>query len=238
MLQIFQRETRVRISLYKKAFQSNAIWPLPDSLFFKVNTFDRVWGSRAEVLYGGGGCPGPLWWEPLYRTEPMTDRQTYLKQECIPVGCVPAARWLYAGVCFRGGMQKIKSEKKSKGVSGPGGVCLLWGGYLVLGGLVPGGCLVSRGGCLVPRGGCLVRGVSALGGVWSQGCLVSGVSGLGGVWSQGVCVSGPGGGVSSGAGCKHYPPATSLTRGNKSNQSIHYMVWLRVKNWVRIIPKK
>ena len=25
------------------------------------------------------------------------------KQECIPVGCVPAARRPYAGVCFRGG---------------------------------------------------------------------------------------------------------------------------------------
>ena len=25
------------------------------------------------------------------------------EQECIPVGCVPAARWPYAGVCFEGG---------------------------------------------------------------------------------------------------------------------------------------
>ena len=27
----------------------------------------------------------------------------YFKQECIPVGCVPAARWPYAAVCFLGG---------------------------------------------------------------------------------------------------------------------------------------
>ena len=36
----------------------------------------------------------------------------------IPVGCVPAARRPYAGVCFPGG-----------GLPGPGGVCLIRGGY-------------------------------------------------------------------------------------------------------------
>ena len=42
------------------------------------------------------------------------------KQECIPVGCVPAARWPYAGVCFPGGVW-----------SGEGvvlGVCVVQGG--------------------------------------------------------------------------------------------------------------
>ena len=54
-----------------------------------------------------------------------------LKQECIPVGCVPAAHRSYAGVCF------------------PGGGCLVWGVMcLVLGGvcLVRGGCAWSGGG--------------------------------------------------------------------------------------------
>ena len=46
------------------------------------------------------------------------------KQECIPVGCVPAARRPYAGVCFPGG-------------------CLVWGGGVVPG---PGGCAWSGGG--------------------------------------------------------------------------------------------
>ena len=72
--------------------------------------------------------------------------KNYPKQECIPVGCVLAARRPYSEVCF------------------PGGVCLVPGGGLPAGGvcLVPGGWSPShrggspsRGGgvCLVPRGG-------------------------------------------------------------------------------------
>ena len=67
-----------------------------------------------------------------------------LIQECIPVGCVPAARRPYAWVCFPGG-------------GGRG--CLLPGG----------GCLPGLGGSAL-GGVCLVRGVSALGGV----CLIWG----------------------------------------------------------------
>ena len=59
-------------------------------------------------------------------------------QECIPVGCVPAARRPYAGVCFLGGGC----------LPGPGGVLLL------------GGCLV--GGVWHPGGVCLVRGGSGI----------------------------------------------------------------------------
>ena len=61
-------------------------------------------------------------------------------QECIPVGCVPAARRPYAGVCFPGG-----------------GVCLVWGGFSIRGGssirggfLHPGGGSPSRGGYGIP----------------------------------------------------------------------------------------
>ena len=58
------------------------------------------------------------------------------KQECIPVGCVPAAYWPYAGVCFPGG-----GWSGSGGV--PGGGCipggLLWGGSGPGGGLLRGG---------------------------------------------------------------------------------------------------
>ena len=52
------------------------------------------------------------------------------KQECIPVGCVPAAHWPYSGVCFPGGWG-----------------CLLPGGSAPRGGSSPGG-----GGCS-QRGG-------------------------------------------------------------------------------------
>ena len=72
------------------------------------------------------------------------------KQECIPIGCVPAARWPYAGVCFLGGVLR------------PGGVYLVLGVYLVGGVLSPGG-VSGAGGCLLQGG--LLRGVSAPGGV-------------------------------------------------------------------------
>ena len=67
--------------------------------------------------------------------------KTFHKQECIPVGCVPADRRPYAGVCFPGGFS-------IPGGSAPGG-CLVWGVCLV------------RGGCACSWGG----------GVWSGGVL-------------------------------------------------------------------
>ena len=64
-------------------------------------------------------------------------RKCLSSQECIPVGCVPAARRPYAGVCL------VR------------GVCLIWGGGCLPG---PGGSAWSRGVCLVWGGVCLVRG--------------------------------------------------------------------------------
>ena len=68
-------------------------------------------------------------------------RRNYLQQECIPVGCVPAA-----AVCFPGG----------------GVVCLVGGGLPGRGGV----CLVPEGGGLPAWSGggsaCLVPGGSAL----------------------------------------------------------------------------
>ena len=49
----------------------------------------------------------------------------YFKQECIPVGCVPAARRPYAGVCFRGG---VGSPSRGGWVLHPGGWVLHPGG--------------------------------------------------------------------------------------------------------------
>ena len=81
-----------------------------------------------------------------------------LKQECIPVGCVPAARRLYARVCFPGGCL----VQGWGGVPGPGGWCAWSGGAC----LVRGVCLVWGGGVPGPGG----RGVSALGGSASVPC--------------------------------------------------------------------
>ena len=66
------------------------------------------------------------------------------EQECIPVGCVPAARGPYAGVCFpRGGVSGRGGGVWSKGGwyvwSGGGGGCLVWG--------------VSAPGCVSGPGG-------------------------------------------------------------------------------------
>ena len=70
---------------------------------------------------------------------------SFTKQECIPVGCVSAAHWPYAGVCF------------------PGGCTYSWGGVLS-----PGGCVCPRG-CLLwgvsAQGGVCSRGVCSGGSV-------------------------------------------------------------------------
>ena len=68
-------------------------------------------------------------------------------QECIPVGCVPAAHWPYAGrggggIQSRGGLPGLGGLglwsrgglPSPGGVSGPGGVCLVWGGLWSRGG--------------------------------------------------------------------------------------------------------
>ena len=74
----------------------------------------------------------------------------YIKQECIPVGCVPAARRPYAGVCFPGG------SAWSGGVSAWSGGVSAWsqGGLLGPGGLggLPGprGVVSGLGGSGIP----------------------------------------------------------------------------------------
>ena len=76
-----------------------------------------------------------------------------VKQESIPVGCVPAARRLYAGACFRGGLPGL----------GGGCVCLVWWGGVSA---WSGGVSAWSGGvCLVP-GGLPGPGGSAWSGGW------------------------------------------------------------------------
>ena len=108
-----------------------------------------------------------------------------IKQEYIPVGCVPAARRLYVGVCFRGGGGVWSGGSLSqKGCLLPGGMALVVSGL--------GGVCSQGGWCLVwvvvsGPGGSLSRGVSTPGGVvpglggW---CLVQGDLCPGGVVSQ------------------------------------------------------
>ena len=79
--------------------------------------------------------------------EPGTGNQKFTQQECIPVGCVPAAHCLYAGVCFWGDV-----------CSGWVGVCSWGGGCLLLGRVCSGGVVVSAPGGVCFRKGCMLRG--------------------------------------------------------------------------------
>ena len=107
------------------------------------------------------------------------------QQECIPVGCVPAAHWPYSRVCFRGG-----------GVSAPGG-CLLRGAVCSRGGCLLRGCLLPGGVCL---GGCLLPGWCLLWwGVYSGGSAL-GVSAPGECLLPGRCLL-PGGCLLLGGVC-------------------------------------
>ena len=80
-----------------------------------------------------------------------------LQQECIPVGCVPAARRPYGGVCFPEG-----------GSPWSGGVSLVWGVCLVRGGSTwSGGFSLVWGGLPGPGGSPWSGGVLPAGGVFS-----------------------------------------------------------------------
>ena len=88
------------------------------------------------------------------------------QQECIPVGCVPAAHRPYSGVCFPAGGGLLPSPG--------GGVCLVWGGspcwgdggggLPVQGVSLPGGACLVWGGFSLPRGSPSPGGSPCLGG--------------------------------------------------------------------------
>ena len=82
------------------------------------------------------------------------NKKFYLKQECIPVGCVPPSR----GGCLLG-----------RGVPPSGGGVLLGGGCRLPGGLLGRGCLllggVSLAGGVPPSGGLLALGSPWWGGI-------------------------------------------------------------------------
>ena len=130
--------------------------------------------------------------------------KTMVQQECIPVGCVPAARWPYAGVCSWGGSVP-RGCLLLGGVSALGGLllggvcsggCLLWGGVWSQGVSAPGGCLL-RGGLSAPRG------VSAPGNCLLGGCLL---------WEGGVCS----GGVYPSMHWGRHPPVDRITDACKT----------------------
>ena len=94
---------------------------------------------------------------------------TVFKQECNPVGCVPAAHWPYAGVCFLRGVSAL-GGCLLRGVTAPMGVSAL--------GVVsaPGGCLLQ--GCLLWGGWLLPWGICSRRGVCSQGVSTTGGRGV------------------------------------------------------------
>ena len=97
-----------------------------------------------------------------------------MKQECIPVGCLPSAavasQGMYSSMHWAGGClsQHVRGRGvcipacTDKGVSAQGGGCLPGGclpgeGDVCLGGVYPGKGMSAQGG--VCPGGCLPRGV-------------------------------------------------------------------------------
>ena len=142
-------------------------------------------------------------------------------QECIPVGCVPAAHWPYAGACFSWG-----GGVCFWGVSAPGGVSAALGGVCFWGGcLLPGGCLLLGGGVSASQGGvCFWGGCLLPGGVpasWGVSASWRGVSASWGVSAPGGCllwgVSAPGGcGYPSMHWGRHTPTVNRITDACKN----------------------
>ena len=97
----------------------------------------------------------------------VTKCKTKLKQECIPVGCVPAARRPYAGVCFQGGVLPVG------GFSMPGGFSLRGGSPCQGGSPCRGGSPCQGGGSHWSGGVLHAGGFSMPGGVLPAG-VVSG----------------------------------------------------------------
>ena len=147
-----------------------------------------------------------------------------IKQDYIPVGCVPYIPAWSAGVCSRGclllgvggvcsggvcswGVSAPRGLSAKGGVSAPGGVCS--GGVCSRGCLPPGMSALgvsASGGVSAPRGwGCLLPGGVCSGCVCSVGCLLWGCLLWGGCLLQkGVCSGGcllQGEGVSAPGGC-------------------------------------
>ena len=109
-------------------------------------------------------------------------------QDCIPVGCVPPARWPYLG---RGGVVPAWRG----GVHLPGG-CTCLGECICLGVVPAQGGVPVQGG--VPAGGVPAQGVPAQGGVPARGCTCQG-----GVPARGGCT------------CQVPPPWTEWQTGVK-----------------------
>ena len=86
---------------------------------------------------------------------PLITSFTVVEQECIPVGCVPAARRPYAGVCFRGGGFSLPGGAGGGVLPAGGGFSLLGGFSLPGGSPCQGGVLPTRwgGGFSLPGGG-------------------------------------------------------------------------------------
>ena len=97
-------------------------------LFWRWQFSVRTWFKRLQ------------WW-PLHDWRNLkipTSKESYWTRKrkkikvCIPVGCLPAARWPYPGVCFPGGGGFAPRGSLHRGAGPGGGVCSGGGGGVVL----------------------------------------------------------------------------------------------------------
>ena len=140
----------------------------PTVEFSRIKSVTLLWDDNYTKPINNS-CRSWSWGDFKKRLATSRKLPTHIIQDCIPVGCVPPARWPYLPAC------------SALGGPGPGGVSGLgvsgWGGAW------------SGGGVCLVQGVCLVRGCLVWGGVWSGGvpapggvCLVRG--GL--VWGGGI----------------------------------------------------
>ena len=122
--------------------------------------------------YGWGLCPGVLcpWGSLSGKPPPPVDRQTPVKQECIPVGCVPPACCPYLPdlpACTALGGVSAWGGVPARGVYLPEwGTC--WGVYLPRGCTCP-GVYLPRG---VPAWGVPAQVLSPLWTEWQTGAKI------------------------------------------------------------------
>ena len=119
-----------------------------------LNIIHKLWGNKAIIVLQDAGIDvSGIQLDTNGLVVYATSRNVNVKkkQDCIPVECVPPARWPYPRMLCAGGM------------------CLLPGGTCSWGLPAPGECACSQGECLLP-GGC----TCSQGGACSGGCLLLG----------------------------------------------------------------
>ena len=130
-LSVYKVILNLETSHYFYSVMKNPIVPIIYSFYNKTKSELRSMNGIVLILLLKS--KGFLSFVKKIRNLKIDRSESFYKQECIPVGCVPAAHWPYARVCFPGGSVCSRGGVCSRGVCSQGG-CLLQGGLLSGGG--------------------------------------------------------------------------------------------------------